>query len=99
MISLLNNNKQLFYLASLLLLSQPILQASADDVTLDWFVKTYSDESVVVGASVGVALYPDSGNTSEDLVKSADMAMYSAKENGRNRVELAESDVKPEPEV
>ncbi|MEZ8745170.1 EAL domain-containing protein [Vibrio sp. 10N.261.49.A5] len=42
-------------------------------------------ESVVVGASVGVALYPDSGNTSEDLVKSADMAMYSAKENGKGR--------------
>lgn len=42
-------------------------------------------ESVVVGASVGVALYPDSGKSSEDLVKSADMAMYSAKENGKGR--------------
>jgi diguanylate cyclase (GGDEF)-like protein len=42
-------------------------------------------ESVVVGASVGVALFPDSGNASEDLVKSADMAMYSAKENGKGR--------------
>lgn len=42
-------------------------------------------ESVVVGASVGVALFPDSGKASEDLVKSADMAMYSAKENGKGK--------------
>lgn len=54
------------------LLKQPIYLSSAG-------------ESVVVGASVGVALYPDSGKSSEDLVKSADMAMYSAKENGKGR--------------
>ncbi|MEZ9173323.1 EAL domain-containing protein [Vibrio cyclitrophicus] len=42
-------------------------------------------ESVVVGASVGVAMFPGSGSTSEELVKSADMAMYNAKENGKGR--------------
>lgn len=42
-----------------------------------------SGEFVVVGASVGIALYPDSGNTPEDLVKNADIAMYTAKSNGK----------------
>lgn len=40
-------------------------------------------ESVVIGASIGVAMYPDSGQTPEALVKSADMAMYSVKEGGK----------------
>jgi diguanylate cyclase (GGDEF)-like protein len=39
---------------------------------------------VAVTASVGIALYPDDGNDSETLLKSADVAMYHAKEAGRN---------------
>ena len=38
---------------------------------------------VTVTASLGLALYPDDGLTAEDLVASADMAMYAAKRNGR----------------
>ena len=42
----------------------------------------------VVTASVGVAGgVPQSGQDADDYVKQADMAMYRAKENGRNRVE------------
>ncbi|QEY31222.1 EAL domain-containing protein [Synechococcus sp. RSCCF101] len=37
-----------------------------------------------VTASIGVALYPDDGNTSSELLANADAAMYHAKENGRN---------------
>lgn len=38
-------------------------------------------------ASVGVALYPDDADTSEALLRHADMAMYAAKTSGRDRAE------------
>ncbi|NTS78024.1 EAL domain-containing protein [Catenovulum sp. SM1970] len=41
------------------------------------------DEWVVVGASIGIATYPESADNSEDLVKNADIAMYYAKSNGK----------------
>jgi diguanylate cyclase (GGDEF)-like protein len=37
-------------------------------------------------ASIGVALAPQDGDTAEMLLKSADMALYAAKESGRNTV-------------
>lgn len=40
---------------------------------------------LVLGASIGVAIYPTSGLSAEDLVKSADVAMYQAKTSGKNR--------------
>ena len=38
-----------------------------------------------VGASIGVALYPDDGQQVEELIMKADSAMYRAKEAGRSR--------------
>lgn len=38
-----------------------------------------------VGASVGIATFPQDGNTPDMLLKHADMAMYEAKEKGRNQ--------------
>jgi diguanylate cyclase (GGDEF)-like protein len=40
---------------------------------------------VQCGVSIGIALYPENGSTSESLVKYADIAMYRAKHQGRNR--------------
>jgi diguanylate cyclase (GGDEF)-like protein/PAS domain S-box-containing protein len=37
-----------------------------------------------VTCSIGISLSPDHGTDSETLIKNADAAMYSAKENGRN---------------
>lgn len=45
----------------------------------------------IITASIGVATYLKHANTLEDLVKLVDQAMYSAKENGRNRVEVAKT--------
>ncbi|PWW15080.1 PAS domain S-box-containing protein/diguanylate cyclase (GGDEF)-like protein [Pseudidiomarina maritima] len=46
--------------------------------------------TVTVGASVGIALYPEHGQDYETLLNKADNAMYRAKESGRNRYCVAE---------
>jgi diguanylate cyclase (GGDEF)-like protein len=46
------------------------------------------EDTLEVTVSVGVAMY-NKGTSYEELIKAADMAMYKAKENGRNRVECA----------
>jgi diguanylate cyclase (GGDEF)-like protein/PAS domain S-box-containing protein len=43
---------------------------------------------VVVSASVGIAVFPDDGDSTEALTKAADSAMYRAKERGRNTFEF-----------
>ncbi len=39
---------------------------------------------IYIGASIGISLYPDDAQTSQELLKHADMAMYYAKSKGRN---------------
>ncbi len=39
-----------------------------------------------MGASIGVALFPNDGDNADDLIRNADMALYEAKSQGRNRV-------------
>ncbi|HEY7698775.1 MAG TPA: diguanylate cyclase, partial [Vicinamibacteria bacterium] len=46
------------------------------------------DYEIVVTASIGVALYPDHGETAEEILQRADKAMYRAKLNGRDGCEL-----------
>ncbi|ADU31903.1 diguanylate cyclase [Evansella cellulosilytica] len=38
-----------------------------------------------ITASIGIALYPEDGDTMETLLKHADIALYDAKNNGRNQ--------------
>ena len=42
------------------------------------------DREVVIGASIGVAIYPDDGTDADTLIKHADTAMYHAKRDGGN---------------
>ncbi len=42
-----------------------------------------------VTVSLGVAVFPDHGSTGESLLHAADTALYRAKQNGRDRVEVA----------
>lgn len=39
---------------------------------------------VVIGASLGIALYPLDADACDDLLRNADIALYKAKEDGRN---------------
>jgi diguanylate cyclase (GGDEF)-like protein len=43
----------------------------------------FADQSLQVGASLGISLYREDGDTGEALLVNADMALYRAKEDGR----------------
>ncbi|MDO9368813.1 MAG: EAL domain-containing protein [Sphingopyxis sp.] len=47
----------------------------------------------IIGASVGVAISPFDGLSSDDLVRNADLALYAAKGNGRGRFSFYSSDL------
>ena len=47
----------------------------------------------VIGASIGVAIAPYDGETSEELVRSADLALYAAKDNGRGQFRFFSTDL------
>ncbi|WP_127588522.1 bifunctional diguanylate cyclase/phosphodiesterase [Paenibacillus koleovorans] len=53
---------------------------------MDAIAKPFAIEgnSIVVTTSIGIAMYPNDGETSEALIKNADLAMYEAKELGKN---------------
>jgi hypothetical protein len=42
-----------------------------------------------ITVSIGVAVFPQAGDTPQDILKAPDEALYRAKEKGRNRVELS----------
>ena len=45
-------------------------------------------KSVELSISIGIASYPESGNTIDKLLKKADGALYSAKKSGKNTVSI-----------
>jgi diguanylate cyclase (GGDEF)-like protein/PAS domain S-box-containing protein len=52
---------------------------------------TLEQQAVTVTCSIGVSVYPDDGAEPEQLLKHADIAMYRAKEAGRNQVQFYEA--------
>lgn len=58
-----------------------IVRLAGDPVVID-------GRPVTVGASAGLALHPQHGETADDLFASADIALYAAKEGGRRRLGL-----------
>ena len=63
-----------------------ILRACAEPVIL-------SGKVVPISASIGVALYPQDDADADQLVRHADRAMYEAKQAGKNRYHLFDSDM------
>ncbi|MBB1361319.1 MAG: EAL domain-containing protein [Shewanella sp.] len=44
-----------------------------------------NEHAIHPAASIGISIYPEDGNTAEDLIRHADIAMYSAKAAGSNQ--------------
>jgi diguanylate cyclase (GGDEF)-like protein/PAS domain S-box-containing protein len=61
--------------------AQALLEVLANPIDLDGY-------KAIIGASIGISLYPSDGTTEEELVKNADTAMYRAKESGRNNYQF-----------
>jgi diguanylate cyclase (GGDEF)-like protein/PAS domain S-box-containing protein len=47
-----------------------------------------AEHELSISTSIGISLFPQDGSDPETLIKKADMAMYCAKEEGRNRYHL-----------
>lgn len=61
--------------------AQHIIEALGPEVYLD-------EHEVRVTTSIGIAVFPENGETVEELLKNADSAMYRAKEKGRNNYQF-----------
>jgi diguanylate cyclase (GGDEF)-like protein len=51
----------------------------------------FQGQRIRVTTSVGLATFPEHAVTPEELVAVADAALYQAKANGRNRLEVADA--------
>ena len=51
-----------------------------------------NDAEVRLGASLGISLFPEHGQTAEDLLQQADAALYQAKTEGRGRFQYFSAD-------
>jgi len=53
-----------------------------------------NSHEIKVGASIGISIYPNDSENVEDLLKNADMAMYRAKKDGKNRFRFFSETIK-----
>jgi len=63
------------------------IRRAANDMVIEYRRQTIGPVTV----SIGVASYPMHGDTPEQLIRRADRALYIAKEQGRNRVWVADA--------
>jgi len=69
---------------------QQVLQCIMDSVAQPL---TLQDHEFYLTCSMGIAKYPQDGNTAESLIKLADIAMYRAKEMGRSTSQFYTSEM------
>ncbi len=60
----------------------PVVKKIVSEFSKSFFL---GEQEVIVGVSIGVSCYPADGVVASDLLKTADLAMYKAKENGGNQ--------------
>lgn len=75
MLELVENSLQIKEIAS------RILQVLSEAFVLD-------EQEIHISASIGITIAPKDGHSSDELIRNADMAMYSAKAQGRNNYQF-----------
>lgn len=68
-------------------LAQRIMQKMKEPIEL-------AGRRMVMTTSIGISLFPDDGLTCEELLKTADLALYQSKETGRNSLTFFSSNLK-----
>lgn len=68
-------------------IERPDFAQSLAEKLLEQVKKPYliNDKELIIGCSIGISLYPRDGESADQLISSADKAMYSAKSAGGNR--------------
>jgi len=87
--SILREEDELFRIGGdeFLIVIQNIIEQSQIDVIIKKLLDTtiepinYSTHKMKLSVSIGISSYPDTANNKEELIKSADIAMYEAKKN------------------
>jgi diguanylate cyclase (GGDEF)-like protein len=69
--------------------------AVADKIRVGFHALRIATVDRTITTSIGVASYPDDASTPEALMRIADRALYSAKQLGRDRVEMASTTDRP----
>jgi diguanylate cyclase (GGDEF)-like protein len=81
------------------LLLEEVTQVSSVGIVANKILSALSETFTVGGfqlysaASLGISLYPDNGESVEELMRCADIAMYRAKELGRNNLQFYTADM------
>jgi diguanylate cyclase (GGDEF)-like protein/PAS domain S-box-containing protein len=72
------------------ILVEEIEEAADAALVAEKILKAFTDPFVLlgneyyIGTSIGISIFPDDSATSDELVQNADIAMYRAKDSGRN---------------
>lgn len=61
-----------------------LIKQKAEKIIKDIKCDLGKNESCIISASVGIAIYPEAGTDFKNLYKNADDALYKVKENGKN---------------
>ncbi len=59
------------------ILANKVIEVISQSIVID-------NQRLHVGSSIGISLYPNDGESAQDLLKNADAAMYKAKHEGKN---------------
>ena len=52
------------------------------------------EREIYIGASIGISLYPEDSTNADTMLRHADMAMYKAKERGRNQYQFFNAEMR-----
>lgn len=76
---------------------QDIISLSAEKILNEIKnTKLLNKDDIKLSASIGIAVYTSNSVNSELIIKNADIALYKAKENGKNRFEFFNSSIEKE---